>query len=159
MKIVQLQILLQFFGVPKKDVGGKRKSKLVRHFKEIAADGRKPMTYDWWTDADELELTCLIEDDIKLEDTALGRSKEKKRKLEMELEEREAKKNKKELDRLIQILVNEGRGSNFMESMKAQAKEILDEMYQESKMAISEMHKAPVEENEIKQPIKQPIFG
>ena len=46
MNIVQLRIVLRFFGVPKKDVGGKRKSELVRHFKEIAADGRKPMAYD-----------------------------------------------------------------------------------------------------------------
>ena len=87
--------------------------------------GLKPKKYKRWTELDEIELIRLQEEEVELKDTALGQ-KWKAEKLQSEKD-----KHQKELDDMIQILYNEGRGPNFIEGMKTQAKVALDEMYGE----------------------------
>ena len=93
----------------------------------------KPPTYKRWTKADEMELIRLQEEEVELEDTALGR-KRKAEKLQSEKLQSERDKHKKKLDDIIQMYYDQGRGPNFIESLKAAFKAELDEKYAEQEV-------------------------
>ena len=75
MGVKELRVLLEFYGVEKKEISRMKVQDMRERYTKIKEENTPTKKFRKWTDADKHELTQLMSEDVCIDETLLGKER------------------------------------------------------------------------------------